>query len=182
MILGEKLGDKFAMTVCKPGVAGSHHEVSRKYLPLYVAEFQFRYGANWQTPNMGVGVVDEGVAPLLPVLVVLPIALMTRDIGVGALAERDGLGGLQLLAQPGSFAGIVRINAAVPQRAHRGGLFPGRRQRDIGEGTKPEHPGLAVHLVSPQPALGAAGLDLEVEAPAVAQAPRLGFTAHTQRA
>ena len=29
--------------ILKRGVVGTDHKVSRKYLPLYVAEFQFRY-------------------------------------------------------------------------------------------------------------------------------------------
>lgn len=30
-------------SIFKRGIVGSFHKVSRKYLPLYIAEFQFRY-------------------------------------------------------------------------------------------------------------------------------------------
>jgi transposase-like protein len=38
-------------SIFKRGIVGSFHKVSAKYMPLYVAEFQFRYN-NRQNPNI----------------------------------------------------------------------------------------------------------------------------------
>jgi hypothetical protein len=38
-------------SLIKRGIVGSFHQVSRKYLPLYVAEFQFRYN-NRDNPDI----------------------------------------------------------------------------------------------------------------------------------
>lgn len=43
MILGKILAGIFLMAVSKRGVTGSNHKISRKYLPLYVAEFHFHF-------------------------------------------------------------------------------------------------------------------------------------------
>jgi ISXO2-like transposase domain len=38
-------------SIIKRGIVGSFHKVSRKYMPLYVAEFQFRY-SNRSNPDI----------------------------------------------------------------------------------------------------------------------------------
>jgi hypothetical protein len=38
-------------SIFKRGVVGTFHKVSRKYMPLYVAEFQFRYN-NRNNPDI----------------------------------------------------------------------------------------------------------------------------------
>jgi hypothetical protein len=38
-------------SVFKRGIVGSFHRVNRRYLPLYVSEFQFRYN-NSENPNI----------------------------------------------------------------------------------------------------------------------------------
>jgi len=38
-------------SMLKRGIMGSYHKVSRKYLPLYIAEFQLRYN-NRENPDI----------------------------------------------------------------------------------------------------------------------------------
>jgi hypothetical protein len=40
----------------KRGVVGTFHKVSRKYLPLYVAEFQFRYNNRMNSDIFGTAI------------------------------------------------------------------------------------------------------------------------------
>ena len=43
-------------SIFKRGVVGSFHKVSRKYLPLYVAEFQFRYNTRFNEDIFGAAI------------------------------------------------------------------------------------------------------------------------------
>jgi transposase-like protein len=43
-------------SILKRGIVGSYHKVSRKYLPLYVAEFQFRYNNRMNTDIFGTAI------------------------------------------------------------------------------------------------------------------------------
>jgi transposase-like protein len=43
-------------SILKRGVVGTYHKVSRKYLPLYVAEFQFRYNNRMNSDIFGAAV------------------------------------------------------------------------------------------------------------------------------
>jgi hypothetical protein len=43
-------------SLIKRGIMGSFHKVSHKYLPLYVAEFQFRYNNRENTDIFGTAI------------------------------------------------------------------------------------------------------------------------------
>jgi transposase-like protein/IS1 family transposase len=43
-------------SILKRGIVGSYHKVSRKYLPLYVAEFQFRYNNRMNADIFGTAI------------------------------------------------------------------------------------------------------------------------------
>ena len=43
-------------SIFKRGIMGSYHKISRKYLPLYVAEFQFRYNNRFNSDIFGTAI------------------------------------------------------------------------------------------------------------------------------
>ena len=43
-------------SILKRGVVGTFHKVSKKYLPLYVAEFQFRYSSRMNAEIFGTAI------------------------------------------------------------------------------------------------------------------------------
>jgi hypothetical protein len=43
-------------SIFKRGVVGTFHKVSRKYMPLYVAEFQFRYNNRFNADIFGTAI------------------------------------------------------------------------------------------------------------------------------
>jgi hypothetical protein len=43
-------------SIFKRGIVGSFHKVSEKYLPLYVAEFQFRYNNRMNADIFGTAI------------------------------------------------------------------------------------------------------------------------------
>jgi hypothetical protein len=49
--LGEYVLSAIHWSLIRRGIVGTFHKVSAKYLPLYMAEFQFRYNQR-ETPDM----------------------------------------------------------------------------------------------------------------------------------
>ena len=45
-------------SIFRRGIIGSFHKVSRKYMPLYVAEFQFRYNNRNNTDIFGTAIAE----------------------------------------------------------------------------------------------------------------------------
>ena len=45
-------------SLIKRGVISSYHEVSKKYLPLYIAEFQFSYNSRTNPDIFGAAIAD----------------------------------------------------------------------------------------------------------------------------
>jgi ISXO2-like transposase domain len=43
-------------SIFKRGIVGSFHKVSKKYMPLYVAEFQFRYNNRMNSDIFGTAI------------------------------------------------------------------------------------------------------------------------------
>jgi hypothetical protein len=43
-------------SIFKRGIVGSFHKVSKKYMPLYVAEFQFRYNDRFNNGIFGTAI------------------------------------------------------------------------------------------------------------------------------
>ena len=43
-------------SIVKRGIMGTFHKVSRKYLPLYVAEFEFRYNNRMNADIFGAAI------------------------------------------------------------------------------------------------------------------------------
>jgi ISXO2-like transposase domain len=43
-------------SIIKRGIVGTFHKVSRKYMPLYAAEFQFRYNKRGNADNFGTAI------------------------------------------------------------------------------------------------------------------------------
>ena len=76
-------------SILKRGIVGSFHKVSRKYLPLYVAEFQFRYNNRIQSRHFRNGDMRDAKAfyfSQVSVVSVLRAVSVVRVIGVGISA------------------------------------------------------------------------------------------------
>lgn len=43
-------------SIFKRGMVGTFHKVSRKYMPLYIAEFQFRYNSRMNADIFGASI------------------------------------------------------------------------------------------------------------------------------
>jgi hypothetical protein len=54
-------------SIFKRGVVGTFHKVSRKYMPLYIAEFQFRYNNRMNPDIFGTAIADAEVIRMIAV-------------------------------------------------------------------------------------------------------------------
>ena len=102
-------------------------------------------------------------------LVVFPTLAVSVDIGLGALAERHGLGGVELRFGALGVAMLDRVDAVGAELALFCGALAGLGERECVRRPEAQFAEAARVPIAEDPGLGPAGADLEVEAAAVGE-------------